>query len=124
MTKRPYVSQAWVWLYVLTLAAWALPLHAQDSSLVLKTEMETLFMMADQESRVIRLSEQALQAAQSGAKYAQSHYFPSLSIDLSGSYIGTAVVMGRDFSTSGETSVILPGHEPISISNGAQPTPH
>ena len=86
--------------------------------------METLFMMADRESRKIRLTEQALQAAQSGAKYAQSLYFPSLSIDLSGSYIGTALVLGRDFSTSGETSVILPGHEPIPISNGAQPTPH
>ena len=63
--------------------------------------METLFMMADRESRKIRLTEQALQAAQSGAKYAQSLYFPSLSIDLSGSYIGTALVLGRNFSTSG-----------------------
>lgn len=124
MTKKPYVSQAWVWLYVLILAAWALPLHAQDSAQVVKTDMETLFRMADRESRIIRLTEQALQAAQSGTKYAKSHYFPSLSIDLSGSYIGTAVVMGRDFSTSGETMVVVPGHEPTSISNGAQPTPH
>ena len=86
--------------------------------------LAAIYRLADEKSRVIRISEQSLRAAQEGVQQAKNSLLPSVSIDLSGSYIGDAYLMSRSFSTSGTTEVILPGLGPQTVNNGRQQTPH
>jgi len=86
--------------------------------------LAAIYQLADEKSRVIRISEQSLRAAQEGVQQAKNSLLPSVSIDLSGSYIGDAYLMSRGFSTSGTTEVILPGLGPQTVNNGRHPTPH
>lgn len=83
-----------------------------------------LYQRADSESVVIRIAESELTAANLGVRQARNALLPSLSADISGSYIGDAYLLSRGFSTSGTSNVVLAGLGPQSIENGRQPTPH
>lgn len=98
-------------------------LHAIPSSAEQLTLSE-LYQMADSQSLVIRVAESELVAANHGVQQAKNALLPSLSADISGSYIGDAYLLTRGFSASGTTDVILAGLGPQSIDNGRQPTPH
>lgn len=122
MTKRIYIlGLAWILL--------AKPFsfaHAQETTIAdsVPLTLPAIYQLADEKSRVIRISEQTLLAAQEGVKQAKNSLLPGVSIDLSGSYIGDAYLMSRGFSMSGTSEVILPGLGPQTIENGRQPTPH
>ncbi|MBR3564706.1 MAG: TolC family protein [Paludibacteraceae bacterium] len=90
----------------------------------IQMSLEAIYRLAEQESKVIRISEQSLHAAQEAVRQAKNNILPEVSIDLSGSYIGDAYLMSRGFSTNGMTEVILPGLGPQQVSNGRQPSPH
>lgn len=87
-------------------------------------DLATIFRLADEESRQIRVSEAALRAANDGVRQARNALTPHLQVNISGSYMGNVVLMGRDFSTSGQTEVQYAGQAPQYIDNGVQPTPH
>ena len=93
-----------------------LPVRAQS--------LVQLFEIADRESQLVRVSETGLKAADEAVEQAKSAMLPSVSLSLSGSYIGTATLMSRGFSTSGTTDVIVAGLGPQAVANGAQTTPH
>ena len=88
------------------------------------TTLRELYQMADSGSTVIRVAEQELSAANQSVKQAKNALLPSLKADISGSYIGDAYLMSRGFSTSGTSTVIVPGFGPQSVQNGRQETPH
>lgn len=70
-------------------------LNDRDS---VQISLETIYRLADQESKVIRISEQSLRAAQEAVRQAKNNILPEVSIDLSGSYIGDAYLMSRGFT--------------------------
>ena len=123
MTKRIYI---YLGLACIILAKPFSFAHAETASSEdsIPMTLPAIYQLADEKSRVIRISEQSLRAAQEGVQQAKNSLLPSVSIDLSGSYIGDAVLMSRSFSTSGTTEVILAGLGPQTINNGRQPTPH
>lgn len=85
--------------------------------------LEDLFAMADKSSQQLRVSLTAHEAAAEGVKAAKSQRLPDVHLSLTGSYIGTASVLSRGFSSSGVTTVpytIGMGE----VKNGTQPTPH
>ena len=94
---------------------------AQDSVML---DLDAIYRLADEESRVIRVSEASLRAASENVKQAKNALTPHLNVSISGSYIGDATLMSRSFSTSGQTEVIYAGLGPQYINNGQQPTPH
>ena len=71
--------------------------------------LATIFRLADEENRQIRVSEAALRAASEGVRQARNALAPHLQVNISGSYMGDVVLMGRDFSTSGQTEVQYAG---------------
>lgn len=83
-----------------------------------------LYAMADSQSVVIRIAEQALLAANQELRQAKNALLPHLQADISGSYIGDAYLLNRRFSASGTTDVILAGLGPQQVQNGRQTTPH
>ena len=122
MTKRIYIlGLACILLAKPFSFALAQESTAPDS---VSMTLAAIYQLADEKSRVIRISEQSLRAAQEGVQQAKNSLLPSVSIDLSGSYIGDAYLMSRGFSTSGTTEVILPGLGPQTVNNGRQQTPH
>lgn len=90
----------------------------------IRLSLHDIFSMADAESGIIKVSEHALHAAEQGVRQAKNSILPSVSVDLSGSYIGDAYLMSRSFSTTGTTQVILPGLGEQTVNNGRQPSPH
>ena len=86
-------------------------LHAIPSSAEQLTLSE-LYQMADSQSLVIRVAESELVAANHGVQQAKNALLPSLSADISGSYIDDAYLLTRGFSASGTTDVILAGLGP------------
>ena len=122
MTKRIYIlGLACILLAKPFSFALAQESTAPDS---VSMTLAAIYQLADEKSRVIRISEQSLRAAQEGVQQAKNSLLPSVSIDLSGSYIGDAYLMSRGFSTTGTTEVILPGLGPQTVNNGRQQTPH
>ena len=89
-----------------------------------KMSLQTLFDLADRESRRIKVSEAALKAAEEGVASAKAALLPSVELSVQGSYTGNAFMMSRGFSTSGTTEYIVPGLGPQQVENGKQPTPH
>ena len=89
-----------------------------------KMSLQTLFDLADRESRRIKVSEAALKAAEEGVASAKTALLPSVELSVQGSYTGNAFMMSRGFSTSGTTEYIVPGLGPQQVENGKQPTPH
>lgn len=85
--------------------------------------LDELFAIADSTSSQIQVSITAHEASMEGLKAARSQRLPDVSLSASGSYIGTASVLSRGFSSSGTTTVpytIGVGE----VKNGTQPTPH
>lgn len=122
MTKKIYIlGLAWILLAKPFSFAFAQETTAADN---VPLTLPAIYQLADEKSHVIRISKQSLRAAQEGVRQAKNGLLPSVSIDLSGSYIGDAYLMSRGFSTSGTTEVILPGLGPQTIENGRKPSPH
>ena len=112
MTKRIYIlGLACILLAKPFSFALAQESTAPDS---VSMTLAAIYQLADEKSRVIRISEQSLRAAQEGVQQAKNSLLPSVSIDLSGSYISDAYLMSRGFSTSGTTEVILPDTAAVS----------
>lgn len=95
------------------------PVFAQQ-----KMSLQSLFDLADQQNQCIKVSEDALMAAEEEVALAKSSLLPSAELSFQGSYTGNAVLMSRGFSTSGTTEYIVPGLGPQQIANGKQPTSH
>jgi len=86
--------------------------------------LQSLFDLADHQNQRIKVSEEALKAAEEGVASAKSAMLPSVELGVQGSYTGNAFLMSRGFSTSGTTEYIVPGLGPQQVQNGKQPTPH
>ena len=86
--------------------------------------LQKLYDLADQQSQQIIVSRTELQAASEAVAAAKSTMLPNVSLGLSGSYTGNAMLMSRGFSTSGTTDVIVAGLGPQQVPNGKQDTPH
>lgn len=95
-------------------------LRAQEG---LDIGLEEIFGIADRESRQVQVALTGAQAEKEAVRSAKSKRLPDVNLSLSGSYIGTASVLSRGFSSSGFTTVpyaIGVGR----VENGAQQTPH
>lgn len=127
MTKRLFLSLGLALLLCVGPFSFA---HAQESQESVQStdsirlDLPTLFRLADKESRLLRVSEHELSAAEQQVRQAKNSLLPDAHIDLSGSYIGDAYLMSRSFSTEGTTKVILPGLGEQTVNNGRQPSPH
>ena len=86
--------------------------------------LTTLYKLADQQSRKVRVSEAALRAADEGVAAAKSVLLPSMDLSLQGSYTGNAFMLSRGFSGNGTTDYIVPGVGTVPVANGKQDTPH
>ena len=85
--------------------------------------LDSLFAIADRNSQQLRISMTGAASSGEALKAAKSNMLPDVNLSLSGSYIGTATVLSRGFSSSGQTTVpyaIGVGQ----VQNGPQPTPH
>ena len=100
-------------------ASCCVPTYAQH-----KMSLQSLFDLADHQNQRIKVSEEALKAAEEGVASAKSAMLPSVELGVQGSYTGNAFLMSRGFSTSGTTEYIVPGLGPQQVQNGKQPTPH
>lgn len=85
--------------------------------------LDSLFAIAERNSQQLRISMTGSEASDEAVKAAKGNLLPDVNISLSGSYIGTASVLSRGFSSSGQTTVpyVIGSGQ---IENGAQPTPH
>lgn len=99
------------------------PICAQENTVQTMT-LTSLYDLADRQSRKVRVSEVALQAAEEGVAAAKSALLPSVDLSLQGSYTGNAFMLSRGFSGSGTTDYIVPGVGVIPVANGKQDTPH
>lgn len=99
------------------------PICAQENSMQTMT-LTALYDIADRQSRKVRVSEVALQAAEEGVAAAKSALLPSVDLSLQGSYTGNAFMLSRGFSGNGTTDYIVPGVGVIPVANGKQDTPH
>lgn len=86
--------------------------------------LDSLYSIAETESRLLQSSKTALESASEGTKAAYSKRLPSVSVSASGSYTGNAVLMDRKFSTDGTADYIVPGMGIQGITLGKQKTPH
>lgn len=89
----------------------------------LDVTIDELLSLADLNSQQIRISMTGHESAIHDINAARSQRLPDVNISVSGSYIGTACVLSRGFSSNGTTTV------PYTIGmgkveNGSQPTPH
>lgn len=100
-------------------ASCCVPVCAQQ-----RMSLQSLYDLADQQNQRIKVSEEALKAAEEGVASAKSAMLPSVELSVQGSYTGNAFMMSRGFSTSGTTEYIVPGLGPQQVENGKQPTPH
>ena len=99
------------------------PICAQENTVQTMT-LTALYDIADRQSRKVRVSEVALQAAEEGVAAAKSALLPSVDLSLQGSYTGNAFMLSRGFSGNGTTDYIVPGVGVIPVANGKQDTPH
>ena len=99
------------------------PICAQENTVQTMT-LTALYDIADRQSRKVRVSEVALQAAEEGVAAAKSALLPSVDLNLQGSYTGNAFMLSRGFSGNGTTDYIVPGVGVIPVANGKQDTPH
>ena len=120
MTKRRFFVLGLVYLLSANLC-FTQSLVVADS---VRVSLPELFVWADTACVTMRLSASAVCAANEGVLQARSQLFPRVGVSVSGSYIGDAVLMDRNFSARGTTTVILPGVGAQSVDNGLQPTPH
>lgn len=86
--------------------------------------LDSLLVIADNESQLLRSSQTAREAASEGRKAARSQLLPEVNMSVSGSYTGNAAMLSRSFSTNGTVDYIVPGLGPQAIPLGKQPTPH
>ena len=68
----------------------SVPVYAQQ-----RISLQTLFVLADQQSQRIKVSEIALKAAEEGIASAKSALLPSVELSVQGSYTGNAFLMSR-----------------------------
>lgn len=94
------------------------PLHSEGLTL------DSLFSIAERESRLLQSSSTAREAASEATRTALSQRLPTISVSAGASYTGNATLMSRSFSTHGTVDVIVPGLGPQPVGLGAQPTPH
>ena len=120
MTKRRFFVLGLVYLLSANLC-FTQSLVVADS---VRVSLPELFVWADTACVTMRLSASAVCAANEGVLQARSQLFPRVGVSVSGSYIGDAVLMDRNFSARGTTTVILPGVGAQSVDNGLQLTPH
>ncbi|MCD8235838.1 MAG: TolC family protein [Prevotellaceae bacterium] len=99
------------------------PIYAQDRNVQTMT-LSALYNLADQQSRKVRISEVALQAADEGVAAAKSALLPRVDLSLQGSYTGNAFMLSRGFSLNGTTDYIVPGVGAVPVANGKQDMPH
>lgn len=86
--------------------------------------LDSLLVIADNESQLLRSSQTAREAAREGRKAARSQLLPEVNLSVSGSYTGNAAMLSRSFSTNGTVDYIVPGLGPQQVALGKQPTPH
>lgn len=86
--------------------------------------LDSLFAIAERESRLLQSSSTAHEAAEEATRSALSQRLPEIAVSANASYTGNATLMSRGFSTHGTVDVIVPGLGPQPVSLGAQPTPH
>ena len=103
--------------------AFSVPICAQERTVQTMT-LTTLYLLADQQSQKVKVSETALRAANEGVAAAKSALLPSVDLSLQGSYTGNAFMLSRGFSTNGTTDYIVPGMGAVPVANGKQDTPH
>lgn len=99
------------------------PIYAQDRNVQTMT-LTSLYNLADQLCRKVKVSEVALQAADEGVAAAKSALLPSVDLSLQGSYTGNAFMLSQGFSANGTTDYIVPGVGVVPVANGKQDTPH
>ena len=99
------------------------PAYAQETTEQTMT-LKALYNLADRQSRKVKISEVALQAADEGVAAAKSALLPSLDLSLQGSYTGDAFMLSRGFSAKGTTDYTVPGVGVVPVPNGRQDTPH
>lgn len=120
MNKHSFIMPVCVGVLLISHGLWS----SSQAADTLCVPLAEIYRMADNENRLIQLSEQALRAANEGVKQARNAMLPHLQMSLTGSYIGDATLMSRTFSSSGTTDVIYAGLGVQSVKNGQQPTPH
>lgn len=86
--------------------------------------LQQLYEKAERESKIISVDKIGLDAANEAVEVAKGEMLPKVNASLSVSYIGSALLMSRGFSTSGQTDVIVPGFGPQKVDNGFQDNPH
>ena len=86
--------------------------------------LQQFYDRAETESRRISVDRFALHAAKESVEIARNEALPKVSAGMTFSYIGSALLMSRGFSTSGTTDVIVPGIGPQKVQNGIQDNPH
>lgn len=86
--------------------------------------LEELYRMAEENSQQIKVSKAGVDVSAEELKSAKSARFPEVELEASGSYTGNALLMSRGFSTSGTSTVIVPGAGPQQVANGKQDIPH
>lgn len=86
--------------------------------------LDSLFAIAERESRLLQSGSTAHKAAREATRSALSGRLPTISVSANASYTGNATLMSRGYSTHGTVDVIVPGLGPQPVSLGAQPTPH
>lgn len=108
---------------LLSLLSLLLCFSSWGQTAVVPISLDSLFAIADRNSQQLRVCMTGVEATGEAVKAAKSNLLPDVNLCLSGSYIGTASVLSRGFSSSGQTDVpyaIGMGQ----VQNGAQPTPH
>lgn len=107
---------------IFVLAFTCADLH-MDAQQKLCLSLDDMFALAETNSREIRVSMSGHEVAEEEVLMAKSQRLPDVNLSVGGSYIGTATMLSRGFSSGGSTTVpyaIGAG----TVNNGAQPTPH
>ncbi len=89
-----------------------------------KMTLQQLYDRAEHESKIISIDKIGLEAANEAVEIAKNEMLPKVNASLSFSYIGSALLMSRGFSTGGTTDVIVAGLGPQKVENGFQDNPH
>ena len=106
------------------LAAVAVSISCNHASAQTKMTLQQLYDRAEKESKIISVDKIGLEAANEAVEVAKNEVLPKVNASLSLSYIGSALLMSRGFSTGGTTDVIVAGLGPQKVENGFQDNPH
>lgn len=87
--------------------------------------LDDIYRKADENSQSIKVYQTAKESASASVKDAKSALLPDVNLSLSGSYIGNAILMDRQFSTNGSTEIHYAMSPYVGTATlGKQDTPH